>query len=211
MGEALDEMKDPLGAQKEFRAAIAANPKQADVHFGLGYLLWTKAQYEEAAQQFEAEIKNNPQHTQAMLYLADTQMKTGKTAEAQASLEKLVKLMPQNAMAHRDLGSLYADAGQNDAAVMELSEAIRLGAMLRPWLSAVRATRTHRQPAARACGLAAATRARRTAGVEATAGDRRSHGCCVVSRQRPGAGSKAAAAVRGSDATAARPHLGGNH
>ncbi len=126
MGEALDEMHDPLGAQKEFRAAVAADPKQPDVHFGLGYLLWTKAQYPEAAEQFAAELANNPQHTQAMLYLADTQMKTGKTDEAQASLEKLVKMTPQNAMAHRDLGTLYADAGQNDAGVAELKKAIEL-------------------------------------------------------------------------------------
>jgi Tfp pilus assembly protein PilF len=53
-------------------------------------------------------------------------MKTGKIPEAQASLEKLVKLIPQNAMAHRDLGTLYADAGQNDAGVAELKQAIQL-------------------------------------------------------------------------------------
>jgi tetratricopeptide (TPR) repeat protein len=126
VGEALDEMHDPLGAQKEFRAAIAVDPKQPNVHFGLGYLLWTKAQYDEATAQFEAELKNNPQHALAMLYLADTQMKTGNAEQAQVSLEKLVKLMPQNPMAHRDLGTLYADAGQNDAAVTELKEAIGL-------------------------------------------------------------------------------------
>jgi predicted Zn-dependent protease len=102
------------------------DPKQPNVHFGLGYLLWTKAQYAEATEQFEAEIKNNPQHMLAMLYLADIQMKSGKTAEAQASFEKLVKLMPQNPMAHRDLGTLYADTGQNDAGAAELKQAIQL-------------------------------------------------------------------------------------
>ena len=44
VGEALDEMKDPEGAIREFRAAVAANPKEPNVHFGLGYLLWTKGQ-----------------------------------------------------------------------------------------------------------------------------------------------------------------------
>src|ERR1700744_2668452 len=39
MGEAMDQMHDPIGAQKEFRAAVAADPKQPNVHFGLGYLL----------------------------------------------------------------------------------------------------------------------------------------------------------------------------
>jgi tetratricopeptide (TPR) repeat protein len=42
VGEALDEMKDTLGATREFRAAVLANPKEPSVHFGLGYLLWTQ-------------------------------------------------------------------------------------------------------------------------------------------------------------------------
>jgi tetratricopeptide (TPR) repeat protein len=125
-GEALDGMKDPLGAQREFRAAIAADPKLPNVHFGLGYLLWTKGQNEEAAEQFQTELANNPQHALSMLYLADAQMKLGKAAEAQALLEKVVKLAPQNAMAHRDLGNIYAERGQNAAAVEQLQEAIRL-------------------------------------------------------------------------------------
>ena len=48
-GEALDEMKDALGAIQQFRAAVQADPKMPDVHFGLGYLLWTQKQYTEAA------------------------------------------------------------------------------------------------------------------------------------------------------------------
>ncbi len=49
VGEALDEMKDHEGAIRELRAAISADPKQPNVHFGLGYLLWTKGQYPEAS------------------------------------------------------------------------------------------------------------------------------------------------------------------
>ena len=38
-GEALDEMKDKAGATQQFRAAVKADPKEPNVHFGLGYLL----------------------------------------------------------------------------------------------------------------------------------------------------------------------------
>jgi tetratricopeptide (TPR) repeat protein len=55
-GEALDEMNDHLGDTQQFRAAVKANPKEPNVHFGLGYLLWTQEQYEEAAQEFQAEL-----------------------------------------------------------------------------------------------------------------------------------------------------------
>jgi tetratricopeptide (TPR) repeat protein len=60
VGEALDEMKDTIGATREFRAAVQANPKEPNAHFGLGYLLWTQMQYQEAIQEFQAELDNTP-------------------------------------------------------------------------------------------------------------------------------------------------------
>jgi tetratricopeptide (TPR) repeat protein len=55
-GEALDEMKDNEGSTKMFRAAVKANPKTPNAHFGLGYLLWTQRQYQEAVSEFQAEL-----------------------------------------------------------------------------------------------------------------------------------------------------------
>src|SRR5271165_5717336 len=72
-GEALDEMKEPVDALRELRAAVQANPKEPNVHFGLGYLLWTQGHSQEAAHEFQAELDNDPEHIQAMLYLADSQ------------------------------------------------------------------------------------------------------------------------------------------
>src|ERR1700730_6404603 len=63
-GEALDEMNDHVGATQQFRAAVKANPNEPNVHFGLGYLLWTQNQYEEAAQEFQAELANVSNHVQ---------------------------------------------------------------------------------------------------------------------------------------------------
>ena len=39
-GEAYDELKNDAGAIAEFQAAVKADPKTPDVHFGYGYLLW---------------------------------------------------------------------------------------------------------------------------------------------------------------------------
>lgn len=126
VGEALDEMKDPVGAQREFRAAVAANPKEPNVHFGLGYLLWTKGQYPEAAEQFQAEIDNNPHHLQAVLYLADSEMQMNRMEEARSLLEKLARLDPDNSMEHLDLGIVYIDEGRKEDAQAELKTAARL-------------------------------------------------------------------------------------
>ena len=126
VGEALDQMKDSLGAIREFRAAIAANPKEPNVHFGLGYLLWTKGQLQEAAQEFKAEITNYPRHVRAMLYLADAEIQMNQMDEAQPRLEQIEKMDPNIAMQHIDLGIVYADARRNEDARRQFEEAIKL-------------------------------------------------------------------------------------
>ena len=125
-GEALDEMKDKDGATKMFRAAVQANPKEPNVHFGLGYLLWTQRKYPEAVQEFQAELANDPDHVQAILYLADADIQMSHHETALPLLEKVVQLDPSQSLAHLDLGIIYSDAGRNDDAVRELSLAARL-------------------------------------------------------------------------------------
>jgi len=71
-GEALDERGDGAGALQQFQAAVLANPKEPNVHFGLAYLLWTQKRYEEAIPEFNAELQNDPKNYQAMLFLGDT-------------------------------------------------------------------------------------------------------------------------------------------
>ena len=125
-GEALDEMKEPVGAIRELRAAVAANPKEPSVHFALGYLLWTQGQTQEAAQQFQAELNNDPEHAQALLYLADAQIQLNRLEDARPLLEKVVKLNPASAMAHLDLGIVYTESGRNAEALRELKQAAAL-------------------------------------------------------------------------------------
>ena len=125
-GEALDEMKDTTGAIERFRAAVKANPKEPDAHYGLGYLLWIQKQYVEAASEFQAELENNPNHVEAMLYLADTQIELKHPEIAQPLLESALRIDAKLQMAHLDLGIVYADAGRNDEALKELKEAARL-------------------------------------------------------------------------------------
>ena len=126
VGEALDEMKDSAGAMREFRAAIAANPKEPKAHFGLGYLLWTQKQYPEAVHEFQAELNNTPDYTQAMLYLADADIQMNKMQDAGPLLERLVKSSPSIEMARIDLGAVYAGTGRNEDALRELKAALAL-------------------------------------------------------------------------------------
>ena len=126
-GEAMDEMQDHAGATQQFRAAVKANPREPNVHFGLGYLLWTQGQYDEAVFEFKAELANVPNHAQALTYLADTLIKLNHSSDARPLLEKAILISPEMELAHLDLGIIEADAGNNEAAVRELKLAAKLG------------------------------------------------------------------------------------
>jgi len=126
VGEALSEMKDTYGAIREFRAAVAANPKEPNVHFGLGYLLWTERQYPEAATEFQAEIDNDPHHNQAMLYLANCEIEMNRISDAMLLLEAAVKSIPESSMAHLDLGIVYAEEDRKQEALAQFQTAAKL-------------------------------------------------------------------------------------
>jgi tetratricopeptide (TPR) repeat protein len=125
-GEAMDEMKDVVGATQQFRAAVKANPREPNVHFGLGYLLWVQKQYAEATQEFQAELANNPNHNQALTYLADASLQMGNPEAAFPLFQKAIQMDPGIELAHLDLGILYANAGRQDDALRELKVASRL-------------------------------------------------------------------------------------
>ncbi|HET7349153.1 MAG TPA: tetratricopeptide repeat protein [Acidobacteriaceae bacterium] len=125
-GEALDEMHDHNGAVEQFRAAVKADPKQPGVHFGLGYLLWTGSQWDDAEQQFRAELDNNPQNVQALVYLADSQIRQNHFDSARPLLEKALRIDPKFEMAHLEIGILDSQAGRNEDALRELHQAATL-------------------------------------------------------------------------------------
>ena len=125
-GEALDEMKDNEGSTKMFRAAVKANPKEPNAHFGLGYLLWTQKQYPEAASEFQAELANDPDHVQAMLYLADTEIQANRLDDAKPLLAKVEAKDPSLGLVHLDLGIVYLEGGEKEDALRELEMAAKI-------------------------------------------------------------------------------------
>jgi len=119
-GEALDQRGDKLGAAKSLRAGIDANPTQPQLHFGLGYLLWTESKWPQAANEFQLELQSHPDHLKARIYLADSWVQLGQFEKALPELEKLANANPSESLVHLDLGVLYAHSGRNDDAIREL-------------------------------------------------------------------------------------------
>jgi tetratricopeptide (TPR) repeat protein len=125
-GEALDEMQDHTQATQQFRAAVKADPKAPNAHFGLGYLLWTQMQYEEAAENFKAELEIDPNHAQSMAYLADCDIRMSQPEAALPLLQKAIQIDSNNELAHLNMGILDADAGHQEDALRELRKAVTL-------------------------------------------------------------------------------------
>ena len=123
-GEALDETGDDAGAMEHFKAAVAADPKQPNVHFGLGYLLWTQSHYTESAAEFAAELQNDAQNLPARAFLGDCYVKLNDYAKARPELEMALARDPSSAMVHRDLGIVLASEGKSEEAANELLKAI---------------------------------------------------------------------------------------
>lgn len=128
IGEALDETGDDAGAMEHFHAAVAANSKEPNVHFGLGYLLWSRKAFEDAAHEFTEELANDPQQVQAQVYLADSYMELNRFREAEAHLRAVLEHDPGSELAHRDLGIIEANTGDLPLAEAELRRAIALDA-----------------------------------------------------------------------------------
>jgi len=58
-------------AIEQFKAAIAIDPNQPDVHFNLGAMLDQKGRSADAAEQFEIALRLNPVHSAARKALED--------------------------------------------------------------------------------------------------------------------------------------------
>jgi tetratricopeptide (TPR) repeat protein len=125
-GQAYDEMKNTAGAIEQFRAAVKADPKWPNAHFGLGYLLWTQNQCDEASKEFQAELENVPGNAQALTFLADCKIQLGESNDALPLVEQAVKIDPGIARAHMDLGIIYQEKGQLEDALRELTAAVKL-------------------------------------------------------------------------------------
>lgn len=125
-GEAYDELKNEAGALQQFQAAVKADPRLPNVHFGYGYLLWKASRYSDAQEEFQAELSNNPENPLALAYLGDTMIKLNHSGEAMPLLQHALRLEPSLATAQVDLGIAYENAGRKSDALRELKSAEKL-------------------------------------------------------------------------------------
>lgn len=127
-GRAYEETDFPAEAEREFRQALALDPKAPRAHFYLGYVILQHGGAErlgEARAEFERELQLYPQDAYAHFFLGMLAAADNEHPQAVRHLLEAARLKPQFGEAYLYLGQSQAEVG-DAAAEQSLRRAIEL-------------------------------------------------------------------------------------
>ena len=104
---------------KQFRQAIAIDPRYAKAHNNLGVALMRSNQLGAAALEFRAALAADGRNVESLVNLALVQKATGRTADARDLLRRAVTLDPRNAGCHYNLAVVADESGDSATAVIK--------------------------------------------------------------------------------------------
>ncbi|MBV9340128.1 MAG: tetratricopeptide repeat protein [Acidobacteria bacterium] len=120
------EKTQPGEAERAFRQAAAADPKDPEPHLLAGTLLEQQQRAAEAENEFRQALALDPSSRDATTALANLYMRQHRFSDAEPLLRKLLVVDPGNAGAHFQLGRMLAISGKNDEAAAELETGLKL-------------------------------------------------------------------------------------
>jgi len=105
----------PQLAEQRYREALAANPKSAEAHLGLGELLLDQDRLDAADDAFRAALELIPGSTDAMLGLDATAIRRGGEglAKAEADLHRIITANPKLERAHYLSGLIHQQRSEH--------------------------------------------------------------------------------------------------
>ena len=109
-------------AESEYRAALQANPADAQAECRLGDIATRKNDLKEAYQRYGRALELQPNNLDANIGMANVLASTDQPEKAEPLLEHAVELDPTNALAHFRLSSVYRHVGRTSDAKHELEE-----------------------------------------------------------------------------------------
>ena len=123
-GNVLFKQGDLDGAIREYRAALAKNPKDAGSHALLGNALFEKERYDDARKEYEAALASDSRARAALQGIVAIDVRQGNDDDARAKLEQMIKNEPHDSEAHAALGKLLYAKNDLDGAERHLREAL---------------------------------------------------------------------------------------
>ncbi|WP_348266632.1 tetratricopeptide repeat protein [Edaphobacter sp. DSM 109919] len=124
MGDLAATRGDDKKAIEEYRASLALKPSAPGLHYSLGHLLWKNLDVSGARVELEAELAINPRHVEALHDLGDTYLLERQPEKALTYLNRAFTAGGDTSDIHRDLGTAYADLGNNSKAEAEFNIAL---------------------------------------------------------------------------------------
>jgi tetratricopeptide (TPR) repeat protein len=124
LGDIYRQRKDWEAAISHYNAAAQLKPTSAAAYLGLATLSWENGSYDQAIVSLRKVLELDPENPQANLELGDIDVRSHRFDEALPSLQKsLAHDTHHSLLVHADLGRSYAELGQVDKAIAELTQA----------------------------------------------------------------------------------------
>lgn len=128
-GQAFEETNYPLEAEREFKRAIATDPKMAGGHFYLGYVILQNGGSErlaEAGKEFEQALLLNPQDAYSNFFAGVVAASENENQKAVRFLEASIRLNPAIGPAYLFLGQSQIELNEDVNAEKNLRKSIEL-------------------------------------------------------------------------------------
>ena len=118
---------DWQAAEREFRAALAANPNVATAHFGLAQLLLTQDRIDEGMRHLRLTRELDPMSPVFNAIEASFLLDLGRRADAERRLQRALEIAPGLWLSHVVRGMLRLADGRPDEGLAALRKAAELG------------------------------------------------------------------------------------
>ena len=110
----------------EWKGVVEKFPAEPNVHYGIGYIYWTRHEDDEAESELKLETVQNPGSGPAWALLGDIAVRRNRPDDARPLIEKALSIDSSLQIARADLGVVLGAAKQYELAIAELQQAIRL-------------------------------------------------------------------------------------
>jgi Flp pilus assembly protein TadD len=123
LGTALLKSEDLDGAQREFEAALRAQPDYADAYYNLGLVCVRRQQWDEALRCFDSALRCKPNDLRAIKSMGLTLLSAGRTEEALGYFVRAREADPQDPAVYHGLGNCLERQGKLVEAAAEYRHA----------------------------------------------------------------------------------------
>lgn len=123
VGRSLEEAGNLTEAEAAYRGALSKNPKRADAEARLAILADERGDQAEAERRFERALKLDPKNPEILCDRGYNLYLQRRWGEAEETLRKALAVDPRHARSRSNLGLVFAQQGDDNAALAEFIKA----------------------------------------------------------------------------------------